>query len=981
MHTKKFRKNLGIYFVLVLFLAVSVLPLLDISQVAAMTVGGGGSTEYVGTWQGADKISLDFLNGNPNVVFTYNPIVYQDAAGTYYDMYYDLADTAQCKDAIMFNVDPSGDLYPQYVLPNSASTQPCVYDWANGNPVVISTNQPAAAYLTAISPVTATYGSDTYGGAPSAYQSSTSTLSNGNKDITLISETSTPGCTNSNTMLIQNYQDYKGPPTPSTTVTLSTYTAPTNQGPYGTQCTQISTQSVPYFISLALYSSSTNGNPFSQPSASSGSTTPANNSCPITDGDALTWVLCPIATMAQDAMSILSGWLKDFLYVPTSMFSEFESTSNTFRDIGEALLVVAGLVMVVSQAAGLEMFAAYTVRKALPRIILAAIGMALAWPILLFIITFFNDIGYWTQTLITEAAKVPNASDPGTAFTTAMEGIGAVTGGTVVAGALIVGAAIAGAAVIISLLGTLLLALFVGFLILTIRQLVIIVCLILAPLAIASAVLPGTVRLWNFWRNMFITTMMMFPIIMAVIGAGMALSYIAGQIANSQGGAWDFMAIAALIVPFVILPFTFRMAGGVMGAISGAVSNNGLVRGGFGAISAFRKNEFAYRHQQTMEGKNRLGSSALGGLYRRAIIRGGTDFSRRERESYRAKEQIRLGGIAAKGLEAEAGFAGMDDIATGLALQEGMTSESFLEQYRDIHMKKFSSTRDQATLAARQGLGNIEGAFGARLGSRTMRTMAFQAHVNSPSAYAPTDEGLMELARDATSMVRDGRITTSQAISMIKSNRGRADMSGIGGGDWARQITSMLQGNDITHADVARLRAGALNGTQPGALIAGRHETIEALAPTMVGQLDAAYGQLDVALRSTDPDRQAMIDAAQDNIETHLAQIAGLYDVMAQVSPENAQAMAAGVLSVGVPLPSTEIGEDGNPIPGGSQTVRALIEQARSRPPDASGQQRFLELRRELTSAYRADAAAAAAAMSPPPLTGPGAGPPSIRGM
>ncbi len=354
------------------------------------------------------------------------------------------------------------------------------------------------------------------------------------------------------------------------------------------------------------------GNPNCSAAAQAGG---GSSGCPITDGDALEWLLCPVATIAQDTITkVLSPALENFLYTPNNFFtnSGFQQTSATFRDIGIALLVIAGLAMVLSQAAGMEVFAAYTIRKALPRLIIAMIAMALVDPILQFIVTFFNDIGSWIQQLILIAGGGGTGS-PSTLWTSIFSPVGVIGG---------IGLFLTGAAIIISLLLTILLALLVAFLVLTIRQLVILVCIIIAPLAIAAAVLPGTERIWKFWRETVLTSLAMFPIIMGFLGAGIALSQIAGsEAASSKDISWDIMAVIALIAPLVMLPFTFIIAGGLVSTIHRAVG--GRSQGVFAGLSKQRSTIRAQRNAAWRTGSlysNRGIGGALNNLGRRVNV-------------------------------------------------------------------------------------------------------------------------------------------------------------------------------------------------------------------------------------------------------------------------------------------------------------------------------------------------------------------------
>lgn len=350
--------------------------------------------------------------------------------------------------------------------------------------------------------------------------------------------------------------------------------------------------------------------PGPQSSTSGGSNT---NNCPIDGSTNLGWLLCPIFFLGRDAVNNLNTQIQNALYINTDQIfgtpstpSSFQRSYNVFRNVGLTLLVMAGLVMVVSQAAGLEIFAAYTIKKTLPRIVIAAIGMSLAWPLLQFAITFFNDLGTWVSSIIMLAAQTSAGSTP-----ESFSAVGnfAVNAGffTVAGGVILVIFGIWGG---LSFLLSFALMLLIAYIVIVIRQVVVLVCVLLAPLAIAASVLPGTKKLWDFWEDTLLGALLMFPIIMGFLASGAALSFILGQAASNastvggQGGssqqALALMSVFVYFLPYIAIPFAFQMASGLMGRIFGMVNERG--KGWFGRLSKYRSEQAAQNTHAFMSG-------------------------------------------------------------------------------------------------------------------------------------------------------------------------------------------------------------------------------------------------------------------------------------------------------------------------------------------------------------------------------------------
>ncbi len=281
--------------------------------------------------------------------------------------------------------------------------------------------------------------------------------------------------------------------------------------------------------------------------------------CPIDTADDFRWLACPAYKAGRTAAEGMDRAIQNFLFTPTDQIftAQMKTAWSSFRTIGVILILLAGLVMVISQALGFELFDAYTVKKLLPRLLVAAIGITLSWPILLFIVSFFNDIGGWTHDLI----LAPFGSmDP------------LYTGGSTAAIiGLLVGVAIKGGVIalgaggLISLLGTMMLALLIGMVVLAVRQAVILMAVLLAPLAIAAYILPGTQKLWEFWKGALLTSLFMFPIIMAFIASGKALAFVLGSMPGAT--TMHLLAVMVYFAPYFLLPFAFKLAGGLMATV------------------------------------------------------------------------------------------------------------------------------------------------------------------------------------------------------------------------------------------------------------------------------------------------------------------------------------------------------------------------------------------------------------------------------
>jgi len=318
------------------------------------------------------------------------------------------------------------------------------------------------------------------------------------------------------------------------------------------------------------------------------STADDSDDCPLPSDAEMRWLGCAVFGLMNKAVSVLHDFIQQFLYVTVAnVFNDnIKSVSSTFRNIAIGLIFIAGLTMIISQALGFELFDAYTIKKLMPRLVVALLGVALAWPLMKLAVVFFNDLGLGLGSVLDGISNYEgNASSNGggTHLLTVFFGSAAVVG-TVWAMGILGG---------LSLLGTALLGMFIGMIVLAIRQVLILMCVILAPFAIACYVLPGTQKVWTFWKTTFLTTLMMYPIIMLFIASGRAASSIIGS--NGSSGAMNILAIMLYFAPYFMLPYAFKMAGGLMSTIFSLANDRN--RGMFDRMKKFRGNQIGRRMQ------------------------------------------------------------------------------------------------------------------------------------------------------------------------------------------------------------------------------------------------------------------------------------------------------------------------------------------------------------------------------------------------
>ncbi|MDB5164942.1 MAG: rane protein of unknown function [Candidatus Saccharibacteria bacterium] len=303
----------------------------------------------------------------------------------------------------------------------------------------------------------------------------------------------------------------------------------------------------------------------------------------------LSWLLCPIF----NGVAGMSDWLFKEVVSPllhTTPLStdpsdpSYQAWSN-FRIYGNIFLVIALLVVVFGQSIGGGLIDAYTAKKILPRLIIATILINLSIYIVAALVDITNIVGGSLGAIITAPLK-----DAG-AFQISPTGIQAdlVFAGTAVVGFAawfmghVFAASEAGffgnASLFIALfiIMPVLLGLLAAFITLILRMALILALVLVSPFAFALYCLPNTQQYFRKWWDLLIQTLLVYPIVIIFFAVSDVLSVTVmdtGHNNNLVVGPMTFVISFVLqFLPLLFIPYSFRLAGGVLGRAHELMSN------------------------------------------------------------------------------------------------------------------------------------------------------------------------------------------------------------------------------------------------------------------------------------------------------------------------------------------------------------------------------------------------------------------------
>lgn len=409
-------------------------------------------------------------------------------------------------------------------------------------------------------------------------------------------------------------------------------------------------------------------------------------------GSSVSWITCAIVNDLTDLTTgIIDKIVNPLLKTSTLSVSDnqthlYEIWSN-FRVYGNIFLIIALLVIVFSEAIGGGLIEAYTARKVLPRLLIAAILINLSFYIVAVLVDITNIFGQGVEALISQPFKAAGAWKLS---------INGGTGGAallgVVATAIIAfgkGAGWIGVVVILPAFLT-----FMGIVFtLLIRRGLIMFLILISPIAFALYVLPNTEQYFRRWWNLLFEALLVYPIIailfaMAnVLGITINLMGKTGALSSTIAG---LLSLIAMLMPLFLIPWAFRFAGKALGSIYEGISN--YRQRAHGAIKGDEKNPDSLINRVKRRSNVRMAEKGLTGAMVGTKLNPATAFTpggwRKRRAALSGLRTTRLqelGAETAKASQLFAQNADDDKIMGDLALYS-----SGRESRADI-MRQFNS--------------------------------------------------------------------------------------------------------------------------------------------------------------------------------------------------------------------------------------------------------------------------------------------------
>jgi hypothetical protein len=291
--------------------------------------------------------------------------------------------------------------------------------------------------------------------------------------------------------------------------------------------------------------------------------------------DGVGWMVCPLMNALGGLNDAMYGWIESVLVLnplgttdengdPTAQYLNW----SIIRNIANVLLVIAFLIIIFSQISSIGI-SNYGVKKMLPRVIIIAVAINLSWTIMSLAVDVVNVAGVGLHTLLDSAAVSPGAETLNSGNATASLVAGLVTGTAAIAVGTAVGLATAGLSTLVLmalpfLLGAAL-ALLAAVATLFLRNALIIVLVIIAPVALVAYLLPNTEEYFKKWRKLFVSMLFLFPMAALLFAGAKFAAYV---IVTSEQPLAQITALFVMAAPLGLLPWLARSSGGILSSVN-----------------------------------------------------------------------------------------------------------------------------------------------------------------------------------------------------------------------------------------------------------------------------------------------------------------------------------------------------------------------------------------------------------------------------
>ena len=288
---------------------------------------------------------------------------------------------------------------------------------------------------------------------------------------------------------------------------------------------------------------------------------------------AIGWFVCPAMDKIAAAVDTLYRWFEDVLVINPVAAEDGSPIYEVWkycRGITNIVFIIFLLIVIYSQITGLGI-SNYGIKRALPKLIIAAVLMNLSFLICLLLVDLSNAIGNGLRGVfmaISNSALLGGAESGVNVSTAGF--YGTLGGGVAIA---LAGGVIAFETGAIWMLIPLLLGAFVsafaGLFAIALRQAVVALLTMISPLAMVAYILPNTENLFKKWKDLLIRMLVFYPMFSLLFGASQLAGF--AIIMSAKNSFILMLGMAVQVFPLFFSWKLMQMSGTFLGDINAKI--------------------------------------------------------------------------------------------------------------------------------------------------------------------------------------------------------------------------------------------------------------------------------------------------------------------------------------------------------------------------------------------------------------------------
>ena len=340
----------------------------------------------------------------------------------------------------------------------------------------------------------------------------------------------------------------------------------------------------------------------------SGQTTQNSSSVSMISGDvdaqckksfeAIGWLVCPATGKIAEAVDFLYGTIENLLIVKPIKIEDGTPIYEIWkycRGLTNLVFIIMLLMVIYSQITGLGV-SNHGIKRALPRLIVAAVLVNLSFIICSILVDISNIAGNGLRGLFSTIAESAVSTNPAlTTSVSAVELLGVLAAGGVFAGvtlALNPGALY----MLVPMLLGMLVSILTGVFTIALRQAAVALLVMIAPLAIVANILPNTENLFRRWKTILIQMLVFYPMFSLLFGASNLAGF--AIIASSDNVFGVLLGVTVQVFPLIFSWKLMQMSNTVLGGIS--FWARGLADGPLMATREWAMSHMIHKRQKTI---------------------------------------------------------------------------------------------------------------------------------------------------------------------------------------------------------------------------------------------------------------------------------------------------------------------------------------------------------------------------------------------